>query len=128
MRGKFTSDELVYALSHVKSLPAIPAAEIQLLSSGAARLPAESQRTFNEILNRTQLTEDIVGYSSNLAAEFQQLFALMSPSDWTKGYQAMPAGMLAGRRLLVSEVVGVKSYYDIDLGRLLTAEEVSKLQ
>lgn len=128
MRGKFTSDELVYALSHVKSLPAMPASAIQQLSSNAARLPVDSQRTFNEMLNRAQLTEDIVGYSSNLAAEFQQLFALMAPSDWTKSYQAMPAGMLAGRRLLISEGVGVKSYYDIDLGRLLTSEEASKLQ
>jgi len=129
LRGKFTSEELMYALDLMKGMEPVSRAQVEQLQSEADQLPPASRSAFANLLNRYELADIVITTSGELVGEFHRTFDLVAPSDWTKPYRGALTGQFADkRRLLVADVAGVTSYYDIDLGRTLTADEAQGIR
>lgn len=129
LRGKFTSDELLYALSLMQGTTPLSAEQRTRLVNERSNLSAEAQPLFETLVGNYDFAQTVLKISDDLLTEVRGTFDLMAPSDWTKPYRSTLTGQFGSqRRLLVADVGGAESYYDVDLGRLLTDSERAALR
>jgi hypothetical protein len=129
LRGKFTSDELFYALSLMQGIEPLSAEQTRQLAAEKNNLSAEARPLFDTLLRNYDFAQTVIKIADDLMTEVRGTFDLMSPSSWTKPYRSTLTGQFGNqRRLLVAEVAGAETYYDIDLGRTLTDSERAALR
>jgi hypothetical protein len=130
MRAVFTSAEAMYALDLIKGVERPTEAAITKLRTDAKPLPAPSRKVLDDVLQRQQLTAELMQISRELMAEFNGTLKLMPVTEWTQGFQPTLTGQLgANRKIMVKQQRSEPPlYYDIQLGRQLTAAEVEALR
>ena len=130
MRAVFTSAEAMYALDLVKGAKAPTEAVIARLRADAKPLPAPSLRVLNDVLQRQQLTAELMQISRELMAEFNGTLKLMPVSKWTQGFQPTLTGQMGGNRKIMvkNQRSSPPLYYDVQMGRQLTAAEAEALR
>ena len=129
LRGKFTSEEIIYALGHVKGLGPPPKDISNRIRKDTIDIPKETQELIEDMIVRYELSQEIIDISGGLVTEFEETFKLMSPSDWTKGFKSMPTGYYsAEKKIMISELRNKKRYYDVTEGRILRDDEAVKFK
>jgi hypothetical protein len=129
MRAVFTSAEAMYALDLIKGVEPPTEASIARLRADAKPLPAASLKVLNEVLQRQRQTAELMQISRELMAEFNGTLKLMPVSEWTQGFQPTLTGQLGGNRKIMvkNQRSSPPLYYDVQLGRQLTAAEAEAL-
>jgi hypothetical protein len=104
-------------------------ASIARLRADAKPLPAASLKVLNEVLQRQRQTAELMQISRELMAEFNGTLKLMPVSEWTQGFQPTLTGQLGGNRKIMvkNQRSSPPLYYDVQLGRQLTAAEAEAL-
>jgi hypothetical protein len=126
LRGAFTMGEALYALDHIRGMgPGPDANGLQRLRADAKPLPAQAGRTLDDVLQRYELSLELIGITREIISEFDNTLKLVPASDWTRTLQGMPTGaVLPDRKIMVLQRKGdAPRYYDVAGGRFLTKEE-----
>jgi hypothetical protein len=105
--------------------PGPDANALQRLRADAKQLPAQSGRTLDDVLQRHELSLQLIGITRQIISEFDNTLKLVPASAWTRTLQGMPTGaVLPDRKIMVSRKKGEPPrYYDVAEGRYLSKEE-----
>jgi hypothetical protein len=131
LRGAFTMGEALYALDHIKGLgPGPDRNALQRLRTDAKQLPEQAGTTINDVLQRYELSMELIGITRQIISEFDSTLKVIPASEWTRALQGMPEGsVLSGRKIMVlQEKSAAPRYYDVGAGRFLTKEESERAQ
>jgi hypothetical protein len=72
LRAVFTSDEALYALSHLSAIgPPLDREKLRSAREATKQLPQDAAAVVNEALQRYELSRELVEISRNVITEFQ---------------------------------------------------------
>ena len=127
LRAVFTSDEALYALAHISPRGSPPDRnKLRAAREEVKRLTKETAALVNDALQRSEMSDELVGISRDVISEFQKTLKLVPASEWTRRLQSQPTGaVLAGRKIMTSQSGAQRQYYDVLAGRFLTTDEAA---
>lgn len=130
LRAQFYSAEARYALGHLAGLPSGPGPEELKALAAAVRgsLPPPLADGLGQVLDRYELAMTLIDATQDSMDAFAATLDLLPVSDWAADLSAMPSGsVIPGRNIMVTQTGTGSRYYDVDQGRMLTAEEIGQL-
>lgn len=131
LRGLFTSGEALYALDHIKGMgPPPDRTTLMRLKEEIKQFPKETAAALDNVLNRYEMSLQVISISRDVISEFDTTLKLMPSSDWTRELQNMPTGaVVQNKKIMILKKEGdVQKYYDVVEGRFLTQEEAGNVR
>jgi len=129
LQAKFAANESVYALKHGGPAAfAIEEQHLEALREAIQELDPELQSLFFDIYNRSEILNDMSSVTQDVLQALLAQIETLSASPEAKNLEWHPQGAFAsGRSLMKDADADTSAYYDVELGRFLTASEIAEL-
>jgi hypothetical protein len=126
LRSKFANAEVAYAIAHLSpAAQGMGQAGLEELTRTLDQLPAETSRRITRFIARYRSIGDIVNFSQRLTASANEAVQSIPAGEWAQKFRPMPTGsIIQSRRIMERQDGDASTYYDVDRGEHLTAEQV----